>query len=234
MRRNPSYVRRANAEKIFSLLDSVYPNAHCELTHSNPFELLCATILSAQCTDARVNMVTPLLFRTYPNAEKLSMAKQSELEQIIRPTGFYRTKARNLIACAKKIMSEYGGKVPQNVEQLTSLPGVGRKTANVVLGDAFNSPAGVVVDTHVKRLSQRLGLTRHSEPEKIETTLSALFPQKHWCKLSHLLIWHGRKRCHARKPDCINCEILELCQTGRRTNMRFTNFKKNFLGQLPV
>lgn len=217
-----SHKRRHNAELIRRTLEKTYPQAHCELHHQNAFELLCATILSAQCTDARVNMVTPKLFSRYPTPEKLAAAQQQDLEEIIRTTGFFRSKARNLIGCARALVERHNGKVPSSIQDLAALPGVGRKTANVVLGDAFGQPAGVVVDTHVKRLSRRLGWTRHSDPVKIEKTLSALFPPCHWAKLSHLLIWHGRRRCKARNPDCMNCELLDLCPTGIKHKRRIS------------
>jgi endonuclease-3 len=161
-------------------------------------------------------MVTPSLFKKYPTPQALAHAKRDELEAIIRSTGFFRSKAKNLILCAQKIVNQHNGQIPQDIDSLANLPGVGRKTANVVLGDAFGKPAGVVVDTHVRRLSRRLGWTRHSDPVKIEKVLSSLFPPQHWVQLAHLLIWHGRRRCTARRPDCANCEIQHLCPTGSR------------------
>ena len=206
--------RFERAEIVRKILEKTYPNAGCELFHKNPFQLLCATILSAQCTDARVNLVTPILFEKYPTPEALASAPQADVERIIRSTGFYRNKAKNLILCARKIVKEHGSQVPDTLEALTSLPGVGRKTANVVLGEAFGKPGGVVVDTHVKRLSRRLGWTRHTDPTKIEKVLSKLFPPEHWVQVGHLLIWHGRRRCSARNPDCFGCEILRFCPSG--------------------
>jgi endonuclease-3 len=201
----------ARAKKIIAGLEKTYPAAHCELVHQNPLELLIATILSAQCTDKRVNIVTESLFKKYRSAEHFANADISELESDIRTTGFYKNKARNIKAASKDIVEKHGGKVPQTMEELLELGGVGRKTANVVLGNAFDINVGVVVDTHVGRLSHRLGFTRHRAPEKIETDLMELVPQKQWTLFSHLLIWHGRRRCFARKPDCANCEVLKLC-----------------------
>jgi endonuclease-3 len=201
----------ARTKKIIAGLEKTYPDAHCELVHQNPLELLIATILSAQCTDKRVNIVTEQLFKKYRSASDFANAEISELENDVRTTGFYKNKARNIKAASRDIVEKHGGKVPQTMEELIELGGVGRKTANVVLGNAFDINVGVVVDTHVGRLSHRLGLTSHRAPEKIETDLMALVPQKQWTLFSHLLIWHGRRRCFARKPDCANCEIIKLC-----------------------
>jgi endonuclease III len=201
----------ARTKKIFAGLNKTYPEAHCELVHQNPLELLIATILSAQCTDKRVNIVTEKLFKKYHSAEDFAKAEVSELENDVRTTGFYKNKARNIKAASRDIVEKHGGKVPQTMEELIQLGGVGRKTANVVLGNAFDINVGVVVDTHVGRLSHRFGLTTHRAPEKIETDLMELVPQKEWTLFSHLLIWHGRRRCFARKPDCANCEVLKLC-----------------------
>lgn len=202
-------------KKIVAALDKTYPTAHCELTHNNPLELLIATILSAQCTDKRVNIVTETLFKKYRSAADFANAAVPELENDIRTTGFYKNKARNIKAACRAIIEKHGGKVPNTMEELIELGGVGRKTANVVLGNAFNINVGVVVDTHVARLSFRLGMTKHAAPEKIEQDLMALVPQEKWALFSHLLIWHGRRRCYARKPDCVNCEVLKLCpRTG--------------------
>ena len=201
----------ARAKKIVAGLEKTYPEAHCELTHQNPLELLIATILSAQCTDKRVNIVTESLFKKYRSAKDFADADISELENEIRSTGFYKNKARNIKAACRDIVEKHGGKVPQTMEELLELGGVGRKTANVVLGNAFDINVGVVVDTHVARLSHRFGFTSHRAPEKIETDLMALVPQTQWTLFSHLLIWHGRRRCFARKPDCANCEVLKLC-----------------------
>ena len=207
--------KTARAKKIIAGLDATYPTAHCELVHQNPLELLIATILSAQCTDKRVNIVTETLFKKYRSAEHFANADISELENDVRTTGFYKNKARNIKAAAHDIVEKHGGKVPQTMEELLELGGVGRKTANVVLGNAFEINVGVVVDTHVARLSHRFGFTRHRAPEKIEMDLMELVPQRQWTLFSHLLIWHGRRRCFARKPDCGNCEVLKLCpRTG--------------------
>jgi endonuclease III len=203
--------KTARLKKIIAGLEKTYPTAHCELVHESPLELLIATILSAQCTDKRVNLVTEKLFKKYRSAEDFADAEISELENDIRSTGFYKNKARNIKAACRDIVEKYGGKVPQTMEELIQLGGVGRKTANVVLGNAFGINVGVVVDTHVMRLSHRLGLTSQRTPEKIEPDLVKLVPQKKWTLFSHLLIWHGRRRCFARKPDCANCEVLKLC-----------------------
>ena len=201
----------ARTKKIIAALQRTYPDAHCELVHQNPLELLIATILSAQCTDKRVNIVTESLFKKYRTAGAFANADTAELENDVRTTGFYKNKARNIKSAVRDIVEKHGGKVPQTMEELIQLGGVGRKTANVVLGNAFDINVGVVVDTHVGRLTHRLGLTSHRAPEKIETDLMTLVPQKEWTLFSHLLIWHGRRRCFARKPDCANCEILNGC-----------------------
>ncbi len=195
-------------------MQKTYPDAHCELNHSNPLELLVATILSAQCTDKRVNVVTAGLFKKYRTAADYAKANPAELEQDIKTTGFYRNKAKNIQACCRKLLERHSGQVPKTMEELTHLDGVGRKTANVVLGNAFGSQEGIVVDTHVARLSHRLGLTRQSDPEKIEQELMKLVPRELWTLFSHWLIWHGRRRCSARSPDCPNCEIKELCPSA--------------------
>jgi endonuclease-3 len=197
--------------KIVSALERTYPNAHCELNYSSPLELLVATILSAQCTDKRVNLVTAELFKKYRGAKDFAEANLAELENDIRSTGFYKNKARNLKSACGDIQAKHGGQVPQSMEELIQLGGVGRKTANVVLGNAFGINIGVVVDTHIGRLSHRLGLTAHHAPEKIEKDLMVLVPQQKWMLFSHLLIWHGRRRCSARRPDCGGCEIASLC-----------------------
>lgn len=211
MPRETAQAKIARTKKIIASLLATYPDAHCELVHQNPLELLIATILSAQCTDKRVNIVTGMLFKKYRSPKDFAEANVSELEQDIRTTGFYKNKARNVKAACRDIMEKHGGKVPRTMEELLQLGGVGRKTANVVLGNAFDINVGVVVDTHVGRLSHRLGLTSHRAPEKIEIDLMELVPQPQWTLFSHLLIWHGRRRCFARKPDCGNCEVLELC-----------------------
>jgi endonuclease-3 len=202
------------ATRLYDVLAQVYPDAHCALDHNGPFELLAATILSAQCTDKRVNMVTPALFARYPDAAALAAAKQDDVEEIIRSTGFFRNKATNLIAMAGALVDRHGGEVPADMDALVALPGVGRKTANVVLGNSFARNEGIVVDTHVSRLSQRLGLTRDTDPVKIESSLVPLFPRDRWTMLSHLLIEHGRQVCDAKKPRCGDCPLLELCPSG--------------------
>lgn len=197
--------------EILARLDQVYPDVTCALSHKNPYQLLVATILSAQCTDVRVNKVTPALFARYPSPELLAQAESDELQEIIHSTGFFRNKAKNLIAAAKKISNEFDGEVPQKMEKLLELPGVARKTANVVQGTAFGLSNGVVVDTHVKRLSGRLGLSIHDNPVKIERDLIRRIPQEHWIRLSHQLIHHGRQICKARKPRCKRCTFADLC-----------------------
>ena len=205
-------------ERVAQLLEvwpEVYPAAHCELDFKNPLELLIATILSAQCTDKRVNMVTPALFKKYRTAADYAKARQPELERAIRSTGFFRNKAKSIRAATSTINQKFGGKAPDSMEELRELPGVGRKTANVVLGNAFGKNEGIVVDTHVARLSQRLGLTKQKDAEKIERDLIKLVPREHWTNWSHWLIWHGRRRCYARKPDCAHCEVFRLCPSGK-------------------
>jgi endonuclease-3 len=200
--------------KIMAGLRKAYPDAHCELNYSNPLELLIATILSAQCTDKRVNIVTADLFKKYRKAQDYANAPLTELEAAIRTTGFFRNKARNIQACCRKLVERHGGEVPRTMEELRHLDGIGRKTANVVLGNAFEVNEGIVVDTHVTRLSERLGLTSETAPEKVEQALMRLVPQKDWALFSHWLIWHGRRRCYARSPDCPNCEIRVLCPSA--------------------
>ena len=211
MARESNEAKIARTKKIIAGLQKAYPGAHCELNHAKPLELLVATILSAQCTDKRVNIVTETLFKKYRSAADFANANITELEDDIRTTGFYRNKARNIKACCRDIIEKHGGQVPRTMEELVQLGGVGRKTANVVLGNAFGINVGVVVDTHVARLSQRLDLTKQNDPEKIEQDLMKLVSQKQWALFSHLLIWHGRRRCYARNPDCPNCEIRKLC-----------------------
>jgi len=197
--------------KIIAALKKTYPDAHCELNYTNPLELLIATILSAQCNDKQVNIVTADLFKKYRTAEDYANADPAEFEQAIKRIGLYRNKAKNIQAACRTLIERHGGKVPNTMEELIELDGVGRKTANVVLGNAFNINHGIVVDTHVARLSERLDLTREKSPEKIEQALVKLVPQTDWCLFSHLLIWHGRRRCFARSPDCAHCEVLKLC-----------------------
>ena len=214
MPRESIKAKPARVKKIIASLQRTYPDAHCELNHSKPLDLLVATILSAQCTDKRVNVVTAGLFKKYRTAADYAKANPVELEQEIKTAGFYRNKAKNIQACCRKLVERHGGQVPQTMEELTHLDGVGRKTANVVLGNAFGSHEGIVVDTHVARLSHRLALTRQKHPEKIEQELMKFVPQKLWTLFSHWLIWHGRRRCYARSPDCPNCEIKKLCPSA--------------------
>ncbi len=204
----------AIAAVVLARLKSEYPDAHCELDHRNAFELLCATILSAQCTDVRVNMVTPALFAAYPDAQSLADAPLEDVEEIVRSTGFFRAKAKNLVTMAQSLRREHAGEVPRTIPQLTALAGVGRKTANVILGNAFDINDGIVVDTHVQRLSRRLGLTREPDPVGIEQALMPLFPRADWALLSHLLIWHGRRACFARKPACAACVLRDMCPSA--------------------
>lgn len=208
--------RAERAAEILPLLRSAYPDAHCELAHDGPFQLLVATILSAQCTDARVNLVTPALFRRFPDARSLAAAPQEEVEEIIRSTGFFRSKAKNLRGMAAALVEHHGGEVPRHLDELTRLPGVGRKTANVVLGNAHGIESGVVVDTHVARLSGRLRLTTSKDPVRIEQDLVKIVPRDCWTLWSHLLIWHGRRRCTARNPDCAGCELARLCPSAAK------------------
>ena len=203
--------KAARTNKIIAGLQKTYPDAHCELNFSNPFQLLIATILSAQCTDKRVNIVTADLFKKYRTAKDFADAELAELEKAIKTTGFFRNKARNIQACCRALVEKHGGEVPRTMDELHPLGGVGRKTANVVLGNAFGINVGVVVDTHVARLANRLGLTKETQAEKIEQELMTLVPRERWTLFSHWLIWHGRRRCDARKPDCENCEIQKLC-----------------------
>jgi endonuclease-3 len=206
--------KQERALEINSRLKRMYPKAKCSLDYTTPFELLIATILSAQSTDVRVNIVTKSLFRKYPGPAAFAAASQVEMERDVKQTGFFRNKAKAVIACSKAIVERHGGEVPRTMEELTALPGVGRKTANVVLGNAFMVAAGVVVDTHVARLSGRLGLTTHSEPEKIEQDLMKLIPQKEWTVFSHRLIYHGRQICVARKPKCAECDLNDVCPSA--------------------
>lgn len=218
MPREANDERKARLKKVITGLRRAYPDAHCELNFSNPLELLIATILSAQCTDKRVNMVTPELFRKHPSAAAYTAASPAELEQAIKSTGFFRNKTKSIQTCCRAIVQRHGGEVPQTMEELIELGGVGRKTANVVLGNAFNVNVGVVVDTHVARVSSRLGITREKDPAKIEQDLMQLVPRNDWTLFSHLLIWHGRRRCFARGPDCAACEVRSLCpQIGVKT-----------------
>lgn len=203
------------APEIYRRLVGEYPDAECALDHRNPYELLVATILSAQCTDRRVNMVTPALFAKYPDAEAMSNANPDELQEMIRSTGFFRNKTKSLLGMSRAITEGHAGQVPSTMAELVQLPGVGRKTANVVLGNAFGVEEGVVVDTHVSRLSQRLALSRAGDPARIEQDLMALFPREQWTMLAHLLISHGREICEARRPLCEKCVVNELCPSSR-------------------
>jgi endonuclease-3 len=206
---------RERVAQLVQVFPEIYPGAHCELDFENPLQLLIATILSAQCTDKRVNLVTPVLFKRYSTAADYAKAPVAELEKAIKSTGFFRSKTKSIRAATSIIATRYGGRVPDTMEQLRELSGVGRKTANVVLGNAFGKDAGIVVDTHVSRLSHRLRLTKQVDPEKIERNLMKLVPRKYWTVWSHWLIWHGRRRCFARKPDCSQCEIFRLCPSGK-------------------
>ena len=215
MPRETKKARAARAQEIFDLLSEEYPDAHCELDFVDPFQLAVATILSAQTTDERVNMVTPTLFERYPDARSLANAAQEDVEEIIKSTGFFRNKAKSIVGFARGVMAEHGGEVPATMEELSALPGVGRKTANVILGNAFGKAEGVVVDTHVTRLSALLGFTKEKMPAKIELDLMEIFPRERWTLLSHLLIWHGRRVCIARRPRCEACVVSHLCPSSR-------------------
>jgi endonuclease III len=208
----------ARVRAILKRLDEAYPAATCALKHENAFQLLISTILSAQCTDERVNQVTATLFPKYPDAKAFAYANPAELEQEIRPTGFFRNKTKSIMGASKKIVEEFHGEVPKTMEELLTLPGVARKTANVVLGTAFGIAAGVVVDTHVQRLSERLDLTKNTDPKKIEQDLMKVIPQDRWILFSHQLIWHGRRVCQARKPRCVECNLERLCYSKDKTN----------------
>jgi len=223
--KKPAAVKRApgpgtdpgRVRAILKGLDEAYPAATCALNHENAFQLLISTILSAQCTDERVNQVTATLYKKYPDPKAFAYANPSELEQEIRPTGFFRNKTKSVMGASKKIVEEFHGHVPQSMEQLLTLPGVARKTANVVLGTAFGIASGIVVDTHVTRLAQRLDLTKNEDPKKIEQDLMAVIPKDHWILFSHQLIWHGRRVCQARKPKCIECNLEKLCYSKDKT-----------------
>jgi endonuclease-3 len=206
----------AHARVVWDRLAQAHPDAHCELVHRGAFELLCATILSAQCTDKRVNMVTPALFAAYPDAHALAAARQEDVEALVRTTGFFRSKAKNLIAMAQALVADHGGEAPRTMEALVVLPGVGRKTANVILGNAYGINVGVTVDTHVQRLSRRLGLTAEEDPVKVEQALMPLFPRDDWAMLSHRLIFHGRRICEARRPRCEVCPLADVCPSAFR------------------
>jgi endonuclease-3 len=211
MPRESTETKAARTRQIIAALQQAYPDAHCELNFSNPLELLIATILSAQCTDKRVNLVTAELFQKYQTAAEYAHAPLTDLEAAVKTTGFFRNKAKNIQACCRALVEKHQGEVPRTMEELHALDGVGRKTANVVLGNAFGTNVGIVVDTHVTRLANRLGLTKQTDAVKIEQELVNLVPQDQWTLFSHWLIWHGRRRCTARKPDCAHCEIAKLC-----------------------
>jgi endonuclease III len=202
---------------ILEKLDEAYPNATCELKHESPFQLLVSTILSAQCTDVRVNQVTESLFKKYTTPEAFAYATPSELEKEIRPTGFFRNKTKSIMGASKAIVEQFGGQVPRTMEEILTLPGVARKTGNVVLGTAYGLASGIVVDTHVLRLSRRLDLTRHEEPKKVEEDLMKIIPKDKWISFSHQLIWHGRRVCVARKPKCVECNLEPLCYSKDKT-----------------
>jgi endonuclease III len=212
---DPTNPKRVAA--ILEKLDQAYPDATCELKHANPFELLIATILSAQCTDVRVNQVTATLYKKYPNPEAFAYANPSELEQEIRPTGFFRNKTKSVMGASKAIVEKFNGEVPRTMEEVLTLPGVARKTGNVVLGTAYGIASGVVVDTHVQRLANRLELTKNQEPKKIEQDLMKIIPQNKWIQFSHQLIWHGRRVCIARKPKCAVCNLDRICNSKDKT-----------------
>ena len=212
---DPTNPKRVAA--ILAKLDQAYPNAICELKHENPFQLVISTILSAQCTDVRVNQVTATLYKKYSDAKAFAHANAAELEQEIRPTGFFRNKTKSVMGASKAILENFGGEVPRTMEEMLSLPGVARKTANVVLGTAYGIPSGVVVDTHVLRLTRRLELTKHTEPKKVEQDLMKILPQGKWIQFSHQLIWHGRRVCVARKPRCVDCNLEPVCYSVDKT-----------------
>lgn len=202
---------------LLKKLEEAYPHAVCELTHESPLQLLISTILSAQCTDVRVNQVAKTLYKKYPTLEAFAHATSSELEGDIRPTGFFRNKTKSIMAASKMLLENFGGKVPRTMEEILTLPGVARKTANVVLGTAYGIASGVVVDTHVQRISQRLDLTRNEDPKKIEQDLMAILPQEKWIRFSHQIIWHGRRVCLARKPRCVECNLERICYSTDKT-----------------
>jgi endonuclease-3 len=209
-------ISKSRINKILEILRTTYPDVKTALHHRTPLEMLIATILSAQCTDERVNIVTHDLFKKLRTAKDFAEVPLADLEEMLRPTGFFRNKAKSIKGCCKGLVEKHGGKVPETMEDLVKLPGIGRKTANVVLGSSFGIP-GIVVDTHVKRLSQRIGLTKETDPVKIEFDLLALIPKKDWIDFSHQLIWHGRRLCTARKPKCPECPLLKLCDYGTKS-----------------
>lgn len=206
---DPDYV-----QEVIARLRETHPDAHCELNYETPMQLLAATILSAQCTDERVNSVTPELFDRYPTVEAFAEADQTEVEEIVRPTGFFRQKARYIRGAAQRLLSEHGGEIPEEMDRLLELPGVARKTANVVLGEIYGIAEGITVDTHVKRLARRLGLTEETDPVKVERDLMAIIPRESWIEISHLLIFHGRRICFARNPNCPGCPLNDICPSA--------------------
>ena len=208
---------KKDVEKIIQILKETYPDAKCSLDFTNPFEMMVSVMLSAQCTDERVNKTTPDLFNKYNTPEKMAQISQSELEKIIHPCGFYKNKAKNIIAASKMLIEKYNGIVPNSIEELIKLPGVGRKSANVIMLEAFNDPSGIAVDTHAKRISNRIGFSKESEPEKIEKDLLKLFEKKYWYDVNHLLVWHGRGYCDARKPNCDECTINKYCDFYKKS-----------------
>jgi endonuclease III len=224
-RRRFALQKPAEIEKTFAGLRAMHPDAHCELDFGTPFQLLCSTVLSAQTTDVAVNKATPKLFQRFPHAEAMAKADLAEVERLVGSLGFFRQKAKALVGLSKALVDKHGGHVPKSLEELVELPGVGRKTANVVLGVAFHAPEGVVVDTHVQRISQRLGWTKEKEPEKIERDLCKKLPRADWDLTSHLLIFHGRRICFARKPNCEGCKVNELCPSA---------FRAEGIGRKPV
>src|SRR5262250_938066 len=215
--RTPDPTNPKRVAAILQRLNEAYPDATCELKHANPFQLLISTILSAQCTDVRVNQVTETLYRKYPNPEAFAYASPSELEQEIRPTGFFRNKTKSVMGASKAVVETFGGEVPRTMQEILTLPGVARKTGNVVLGTAYGIPSGIVVDTHVQRLANRLDLTRNEDPKKIEQDLMQVIPKDKWILFSHQIIWHGRRICQARKPKCVECNMESLCYAKDKT-----------------
>ena len=216
MPRESLQTKAERTQKIIAGLRKEYPDAHCELNYTNPLELLIATILSAQCTDKAVNQATPKLFGKYRTAQDYAKARPEDIEQMIHSLGFFRNKTKSVVNCCRELVERHGGQVPRTMEELVRLPGVGRKTANVVLGNAFEINEGIVVDTHVARLSARLALTSYTDPEKIETDLQKIVPPEDWTLFSHWLIWHGRRCCYARNPDCPRCVVLDFCPFGQK------------------
>lgn len=207
---------RKQAIEIIEIMKKMYPDATCSLDFYTPFQMVIAVMLSAQCTDERVNKTTPYLFKKYGTPEKMAEADIKDLEEIVHPCGFYKNKAKNMKACSQKLVEEFNGVVPQNMEQLQSLPGVGRKSANVIMLEAFHDPQGIAVDTHAKRISNKMGFSKETEPEKIEKDLLKVFPKEYYYDVNHLFVWHGRKTCDARKPNCSNCDVREYCNTFKK------------------